>query len=143
MTVPLGEDTFFASGAGGLLAQALLPWHGFGKFLLVVLSLSVIANNVPNTYSAALSIQAFAKPFQVVPRAIWTVVVAVAYTVAGVAGREHFSDVLNNLLAILSYWVAFFVVIVAEEHYVFRKKSGYDLTIYDQPSKLPMGIAAM
>jgi purine-cytosine permease-like protein len=52
--------------------------------------------------------------------------------------------VLSNLLSTLSYWVAFFTVIVAEEHFIFRRgKMGYDLEVYDQPSKLPMGIAAM
>lgn len=59
-------------------------------------------------------------------------VVAVAYTVAGIAGREHFSAVLSNLLAILSYWTAFFVMIVFEEHVIFRRSRGYDLAIYNQ-----------
>lgn len=146
MTIPGGGDLYNDSGFGALLSHVLAPWHGFGKFLLVVLSLSVIANNVPNTYSAALSFQALAKPLQYIPRAVWTVVVVVAYTIAGAFGREHFSTVLSNLLSILSYWVAFFVVIVAEEHFLFRKRGmrlGYDLEIYDQPGKLPMGLAAM
>jgi len=146
MTIPGGGDIYNDSGPGGLIAHVLSPWGGFGKFLLVVLAMSVVANNVPNTYSAALSIQAIAKPFQKVPRAIWTVVIAAAYTIAGAFGREHFSTVLSNLLSILSYWVAFFVVIVAEEHFMFRRggmRLGYDLEIYDQPRKLPMGIAGI
>lgn len=35
--------------------------------------------------------------------------VAVAYTLAGVFGREHFSAILSNFLAILGYWIAFFI----------------------------------
>jgi purine-cytosine permease-like protein len=144
MTIPNGGEIYSSSGIGLLLATVLEPWGGFGKFLLVILSLSVIANNVPNTYSAALSFQALAPPFQLIPRAVWTVVVVVAATIAGCFGREHFSSVLSNLLSILGYWVAFFAVIVAEEHFIFRRgKMGYDLEVYDQPSKLPMGIAAM
>lgn len=144
MTTPNGADLYYDSGIGAVLADILSPWGGFGKFLLVVLAFSVIANNVPNTYSAALSFQALAKPAQYIPRAVWTLVVVVGYTIAGVVGREHFSDVLSNLLAILSYWVAFFVVIVAEEHFIFRRgKIGYDLDIYDDPKKLPMGLAAI
>lgn len=61
------------------------------------------------------------------------------YTVAGVAGREHFSAILSNFLSILSYWTAFFIVIVAEEHFIFRRKNGplggYNLYDYDTPSK--------
>jgi purine-cytosine permease-like protein len=52
--------------------------------------------------------------------------------VAAIAGREHFSAILNNFLSILGYWVAFFLVVVAEEHFIFRRwiiPGGYDLTV--------------
>jgi purine-cytosine permease-like protein len=39
-------NAFADGGTGGLLAQVLSPWGGFGKFLLVLLALSVIANNM-------------------------------------------------------------------------------------------------
>lgn len=97
------------------------------------------SNNIPNTYSAALSIQALGRPFAVVPRFFWVILVFVVYTVAGVAGREHFSAILSNFLSILSYWTAFFIVIVAEEHFIFRRKGGplggYNLADWDNPSK--------
>lgn len=74
-----------------------------------------------------------------VPRFLWVFLVFVAYTVAGVAGREHFSAILSNFLAILSYWTAFFIVIVTEEHFLFRQKGGrlggYNLADWDNPSK--------
>ncbi|KZO95131.1 hypothetical protein CALVIDRAFT_178789 [Calocera viscosa TUFC12733] len=149
MTITLDAYTsaYENGDAGGLIAQTLTPWGGFGKFLLVLLAFSVIANNIPNTYSAALSIQALCPWFQRIPRAIWTVVVFVIYTVAGVAGREHFSSILSNFLAVLGYWTAFFIVIVAEEHYIFRRKhgmlGGYDLTAYDSFARLPVGIAGI
>jgi purine-cytosine permease-like protein len=69
MTIPNGGEIYSSNGIG-LLATVLEPWGGFGKFLLVILSLSVIADNVPNTYSAALSIQALAPAFQLIPRAV-------------------------------------------------------------------------
>jgi len=138
----------FADGAtGGLLSQVLSPWGGFGKFILFLLAFSVIANNIPNTYSAGLSMQALGRPFARVPRFIWTVLAFVIYTVAGVAGREHFAVILSNFLSILSYWTAFFIVIVAEEHCFFRrpggKLGGYNLDDWDSPSKLPMGFAGI
>lgn len=74
-----------------------------------------------------------------VPRFLWTFLAFVIYTVAGVAGREHFSEILSNFLSILSYWTAFFVVIAALEHFVFRRKggplNGYNLDEYDQIRK--------
>jgi purine-cytosine permease-like protein len=74
-------------------------------------------------------------------------VIFIAYTVAGVAGREHFAEILSNFLAILSYWTAFFIVIVAEEHFIFRRPGGrlggYNLDDWDTPSRLPLGIAGV
>ncbi|KAG2153559.1 permease for cytosine/purines, uracil, thiamine, allantoin-domain-containing protein [Suillus bovinus] len=140
--------TAFADGStGGLIAQVLSPWGHFGQFILVLLALSVIANNIPNTYSTGLSIQALGRPFAIIPRFFWVFLAFVIYTVAGVAGREHFSAILSNFLSILSYWTAFFIVIVAEEHFIFRRKNGplggYNLDDYDTPSKLPLGIAGV
>ena len=148
----LGSD----GNTGALIAQILSPWGNGGKFLLVVLSLSVMcvlfqfcdillmcrrtsSNNIPNTYSAALSIQALGRPFAMIPRFLWVLLVFIAYTIAGVAGREHFSAILSNFLSILSYWTAFFIVIVAEEHFFFRREGGrlggYNLADWDNPSK--------
>ena len=97
------------------------------------------ANNIPNTYSAALSIQALGRPFAMIPRFFWVVLVFVIYTVAGVAGREHFSVILSNFLSVLGYWTSFFIVIVVEEHFIFRRKGGrlggYNLADWDNPSK--------
>ena len=91
--------------------------------------------------------QALGRPFAMVPRIFWTVLAFIIYTVAGVAGREHFSEILSNFLAILSYWTAFFVVVVAEEHFLFRRKGGvlggYDLTAYDDIWRLPVGYAGV
>ena len=74
-----------------------------------------------------------------VPRALWTILCFAIYTIAGVAGREHFSTILTNFLSILSYWTAFFVVVVAEEHFLFRRRSGllggYSLDDYDSPKR--------
>ena len=83
--------------------------------------------------------QSVGRPFAMVPRFVWTFLASVIYTVAGVAGREHFSEILSNFLSILSYWTAFFIVIVAEEHFIFRRKGGplggYNLDDWDTPSR--------
>lgn len=147
ITDPAYVAAFADGSTGGLIAQVLSPWGHFGQFVLVLLALSVIANNIPNTYSTGLSIQALGRPFAIIPRFFWVFLAFVVYTIAGVAGREHFSAILSNFLSILSYWTAFFIVIVAEEHFIFRRKNGplggYNLDDYDSPSKLPPGIAGV
>ena len=114
ITNPEYVEAFGDGNTGALISRVLEPWHGFGKFLLVLLALSVVgmntlsllihkvspyhfhkANNIPNTYSAGLSIQALGRPFALVPRFFWTLVAFAAYTIAGVAGREHFSEILT------------------------------------------------
>ena len=53
-------DGFNESGAGGLLGAVLVPPLGnFGNFCLVILALSIIANNCPNIYSVSLTAQVF------------------------------------------------------------------------------------
>ncbi|WOO82974.1 Purine-cytosine permease fcyB [Vanrija pseudolonga] len=146
MTVPEYAAAFAEGDAGGVINAVFKPWGGGGKFIMVVFSFSIISNCIPNTYSAALSIQTLMPLFQKVPRAIWTVLVFVIYTVAAIAGREHFSTVLSNFLAILGYWIAFFIVVVAEEHFIFRRfviPGGYDLNAYHDIKRLPIGIAGI
>ncbi|KAL5485186.1 hypothetical protein ACEPAI_7828 [Sanghuangporus weigelae] len=147
ITDPAYTDAFDTGGTGSLLSQVLSPWKGGGKFILTLLALSVIANNIPNIYSGALSIQALGRPFARVPRFFWTFLLFAIITIAGVAGREHFSEILSNFLSLLSYWFGFFVPIVAAEHFVFRRKGGslggYDLEAYDDWTRLPLGIAGI
>ncbi|KAK8858730.1 hypothetical protein IAR55_002959 [Kwoniella newhampshirensis] len=146
MTVPAYAAAFEEGDAGGVLSEIFAPWGGGGKFILVLLSFSIVCNCTPNTYSCALSIQALLPVFQRVPRAIWAVLSFLIYTACAVGGREHFSTVLSNFLAILGYWVAFFIVVVAEEHYIFRRyiiPGGYDLEAYDSLRLLPVGAAGI
>ncbi|TFK32555.1 cytosine-purine permease [Crucibulum laeve] len=147
ITDPAYTSAFENGSTGGLISQVLSPWKGGGKFLLVLLAMSVIANNILNTYSAGLSMQSLGRPFAMIPRFFWTFIGFVVYTVAGIAGREHFSEILSNFLSILGYWTAWFVVVVAEEHFIFRRKNGrlggYNLDDWDSPSKLPIGIAGI
>jgi purine-cytosine permease-like protein len=50
------------------------------QFILVLLALSIICNITPNTYSAALSAQTLLPIFEKIPRAIWCVVMFIAYS---------------------------------------------------------------
>jgi purine-cytosine permease-like protein len=48
---PDWADAYTNGSVGGLLGIALAPVGGFGKFCLVLLALSIVANNIPNNYS--------------------------------------------------------------------------------------------
>jgi purine-cytosine permease-like protein len=139
------ESAYISSGIGGLLAAVLVPpLGGFGQFCLVILALSIIANNCPNIYSVSLSLQLMARWTQRVPRFIWTFIGTVVYVAIAIPGYNHFQTVLENFMLIIAYWLAIYEGISLSEHVVFRRgMSGYRPEHYLDQSKLPPGFAAM
>lgn len=92
-------EGYQASGTGGLLAAVLFPpLGGFGKFCLVVLALSIIANNCPNIYSVALTVQVLGTVTRRVPRFIWTTLGTGVYIAVAIPGYTHFEAVLENFM---------------------------------------------
>ena len=133
----------FASKSGGdLLAAALSSLGGFGRFLVALLALSVIANNIPNDYSLGLSIQVFGHTFQRVKRYIWTLIGAVIYVLIAIPAASNFNATLSNYLLIIAYWLGPWATILILEHFVFRH-GRYNVEDWNTPSKLPIGWAAI
>jgi purine-cytosine permease-like protein len=71
---PVWEEGYTNGNMGGLLGAMLQPTGNFGKFLVVVLSLSVVGNNAANYYSISFNIQLFIPALAVVPRYFFSVV---------------------------------------------------------------------
>lgn len=92
-------DGYNTSGTGGLLAAVLFgPLGGFGKFCLVILALSIIANNCPNIYSVALTMQVLGRWTQRIPRFVWTTIATAVYIAIAIPGYSHFEEVLENFM---------------------------------------------
>src|SRR5229473_3604629 len=70
-SVPAWNKAFTNGSVGGLLSAIVNPLGAFGTLILVLLALSVIANNIPNDYSLGLSMQVLGRWFQGVKRYIW------------------------------------------------------------------------
>jgi len=131
-----------ASGGGGaLLATVLEPMGVTGKLLLLLLALSVIANNIPNDYSAGLSMQVLGKRFQGVKRAVWTLLGAVIYIAIAIPASASFNATLENFLLIVAYWLGPWSIILILEHFVFRRGQ-YELDAWNTRHRLPAGWAA-
>lgn len=129
-------------GGGTLLAAALHPLGGFGDVLLLLLALSVIANNIPNDYSLGLSMQVLGKAFHKVNRAVWTLVGAVIYIIIAFLVAAHFNSALENFLLIAAYWLGPWSVILILEHLIVRH-GNYNLDAWNQARHLPVGVAAI
>lgn len=79
------------SGAGGLIGAVLIPHLGdFGRFCLVIMALSTVANNCPNVYSFTLNIKVIGRWTRLVPRFIWALIAAVVYSIIAIEGYSHF-----------------------------------------------------
>jgi NCS1 nucleoside transporter family len=137
-------NAYFDNAVGGILAQVLVPPLGkFGQFCLVILALSIIGNNCPNIYSLTFSLQILSHYAQRVPRFIWTFIGTCIYIAIAIPGYSHFESVLENFMLVIGYWLAIYEGISLPEHFIFRKGAiGYAPETYDQPNKLPPGLAA-
>lgn len=104
-------DGYSQAGIGGLLAAVLIPPLGrFGQFCLVVLALSIIANNCPNMYSVTFSLQVLGRWTQAVPRFIWTFIGTLIYCAIAIPGYSNFEQVLEHFMLLI---VSFFFFLCA------------------------------
>lgn len=116
---PWGE-AYESLGMGGLLNAAFLPWGGGGKFLLCLIFLSLISNNILNTYSAAFGVQLIAVPLARIPRWIWAIFLTAVYLICAIVGRYKFATILGNFLPMVGYWISMYFIILLQENLIFR-----------------------
>ena len=139
---PILSNAYEFHGLGGLLRECFHPLP-FSKFCLVLLVFSVLGNNIAINYSSGLSMQLLGHYFHAVPRFIWSFINALVIAILAIAGREHLSLIVSNFVSLLGYWTVSFTIILLIEDQWFRRKEGYNLIVWDVPSKLPWGLAAV
>ena len=127
---------------GELFAGAVSPLGGFGTLILMLLALSVVANNIPNDYSLALSIQLLGRFFGRINRAVWTLIGAGIYVAIAITAAHNFNETLTDFLLLISYWLGPWSIVLILEHFVFRR-GHYNVNDWNNPSRLPIGWAAM
>ena len=71
---PEWEAGYAGDNVGGLVEAMLHPVGGFGKFLTVLLSLSVAGNIAATFYSISINLQLFVPFLWVVPRYVFSVI---------------------------------------------------------------------
>ncbi|CAN6627184.1 purine-cytosine permease Fcy2p [Trichomonascus vanleenenianus] len=144
---PVFKNHYDQDSIGGLFYAILVQnsLHGFGQFCVVLLSLSTIANNIPNMYSLGLSAQTIWSGFQKVPRAVWSLIGTGVSIAIAIPAYLHFASFMQNFMNIIGYWLATYSGIVLCDHWVFRRGSlrSYDPERYCDYSYLPLGIAAL
>ena len=139
---PPYEEAYKDHGLGGLVRVIYHP-TGWSKFCLVILTFSVLGNNIAINYSSGLSLQLLGHVFHAVPRFIWSFLVALVVAILAIVGKNHLSTIVSNFVSLLGYWTISFTLILLIEDKYFRRHEGYNLEAWDQPSKLPLGFAAV
>lgn len=123
----------------------LQPVGNFGKFLTVLLSLSVAGNIAPTLYSTCLNIQVFIPVLYVVPRYVFSILATAIVLPLAIVGSHRFYDTLTNFLGLIGYWASAFIAVILVEHFVFRRNDHgmYDVSCWNKPSALPWGWPAI
>lgn len=142
--VPDWDAANTANSVGGVVTAMLSPAGGFGKFIAVILALSVIGNIAVSMYSIALNMQMFLPILTRVPRAAFSIITTGVLIGVAIDAAHNFLTSLENFLGIISYWSASFVAIMVVECAVIRKGdyTTFDHAIWRDGKMLPSGIAA-
>ncbi|CAF1428844.1 unnamed protein product [Adineta ricciae] len=131
--------------AGGLLGATLASLGIFAKILLILFSFSAIACTIPNIYSFSLSAQAISPIFQRIPRMYYVIVGTLMYTTLAIVAAQNFNKVLVSFMDIVSGFASIYIVVLLEEHFIFRRYSykNYDFNSWNDRKALPISFAAI
>ncbi|KAI0753335.1 permease for cytosine/purines, uracil, thiamine, allantoin-domain-containing protein [Daedaleopsis nitida] len=123
------------NNVGGLVAAVLAPTGRFGKFLLVMLSLTAPSACAPTMYTVCTSFMTVHRAFARLPRFVVALLSTAVLIPLAIIGASRFYDTFVDILALIGYWLAPFCAIVVTEHFVFRRTyAAYDvLAAWDTP----------
>ncbi|GJN86922.1 hypothetical protein PLIIFM63780_010504 [Purpureocillium lilacinum] len=144
---PDWERRYDENLVGGALAGMLASAGGFGKFVVVVLSLTLLGNTCGTFYAITLNFQTLVPWLARVPRYVFSIIITAIVIPVAITAVDDFFLNLENFVALIGYWSAAFVGIVGAEHLAFRRRLpyavAYDASIWSDASRLPWGAAAI
>ncbi|KAL4876527.1 permease for cytosine/purines, uracil, thiamine, allantoin-domain-containing protein [Aspergillus karnatakaensis] len=162
--IPSWANNYATYGVGGVLDAMLALAGGFGKFVSVLLSFSLLGNLAASMYSISLNFQLLLPFFVRVPRFVFSIIYTAILIPVSVEAAKSFFTNLENFLYVIAYWSAAFVAVVLVEHFLFRggdcnsytsssRSSGVDVDAdaeaeaesgsWNNPKHLPSGLAAV
>jgi purine-cytosine permease-like protein len=122
----------------------LAPAGRSGKFILVILSFSVIGTCSLELYTIANDIQILIPKAHKVPRFVWVIITSGIILGVAIGAVRSFYASLVGLMYFIGYFSLSYVAIALLEWAYFRKANpaSYDHAIWDNAKELPLGIAA-
>ena len=143
--VPAWNEAYQVTGIGGVVSEMLSPAGGFGKFVIVMLALSVIGNIAISMYSVSLNLQMLLPFFTKIHRLFFILVTMALMIPFAIKAAEAWEESLMNFLSVIGYWAGCFDAVLITELVIFRKMdySTYDHAVWNVGRKLPPGVAAL
>lgn len=144
--IPAWEATYQQSGLGGVIAMILVDRLGnFGKFILVVLGLGVIATVAREIYSLSFNIVIVLPALRRVPRVILAIFSTAVMVGVGIPASRSFVSSITAFLSIIGYYSGGSVTCYLIEYLWFRgaDPEKLDPTIWDDGKALPSGLSAI
>jgi purine-cytosine permease-like protein len=143
--VPSWAAAYQQTGIGGVMYEILVPVGGFGKFVLVVIALSVIGNISISMYSVSLNLQMLLPCFARVHRVFFITATLAIMIPFAIRAAVAWQTSLHNFLAVIGYWAGCFDAVLLAELLAFRRGDwgDFDQTVWNVGRQLPLGLAAL
>ncbi|EST09023.1 Permease [Kalmanozyma brasiliensis GHG001] len=117
----------------------------FGRFLVVLLALSVCGNISATIYSIGLNFQTMLPFLGPIPRFVWPLFATAIFLPLAIVGHDKFYETLTDFTSVLGYWASLYVGVVFADHVIVRRRDfdSYNAKDWNQWGRLPPGIAAL
>ncbi|KAI2472351.1 permease for cytosine/purines, uracil, thiamine, allantoin-domain-containing protein [Annulohypoxylon bovei var. microspora] len=145
-TIPAWTAAYKAGGVGTVIGNILITRLGdFGRFILVVLGLSVLGTCGRDIYSVSFNLTAVAPILRKVPRIVLSVVATAVIIAVAIPASRSFVTSVVAFLSIIGYYAGASVTCFLTEYLWFRKgdPNSFDPKIWNDGRALPTGLSAL
>lgn len=145
-SIPAWTSAYASGGLGGVLGEILISrLGGFGRFILIILGMSIVTTSARDMYSMSLFTVAVVPWLGRVPRVFILCGAAAVMVGVAIAASRSFLSTLSTLVSIAGYMTGPTVCVFLIEWLYFRKAdpSKLDPAVWNDAAALPSGIPAI
>ena len=131
---------------GGVIGTILISHLGdFGRFILVVLGMTVLATCARDVYTISFNLPAIAPILKKVPRVILSILATAAIIGVAIPASKSFISAVTGFLSLIGYYAGASVTVFLTEYIYFRKADPkrFDPAIWNDGKALPSGLSAL
>lgn len=144
--IPAWTTAYQTHGTGAVIGFILTDRLGdFGRFILVLLGVSVLATCARDVYTISFNVPAFFPVMRKVPRVFLAAIATAAIIGVAIPASKSFIPAISAFLSIIGYYAGSSVTCFLIEYLWFRKgdPASFDPAIWDDGRKLPTGLSAL